>query len=436
MLKGLTISDVEDSNEIKLLNQKRVKENLNEHPNKKPEIPFRMNKPLHQEKEIQFTHEIQEAFKSFTNFDKESFVDHFNRLETNINSKTNLIELGISNDDLPSIVDDKFIDMHDEEYENSKKPFEYYKSNEEYYNMSSNPKKRKLEVQDGREILYEQMKEVSKDLKSTNSFVKDINTIHLRNPDNYNDIETCVLSKNKEEKMKIRENRRKMFVLSSCNRCYGGKLDCESVISESSNVYLAYPFLTGSITDFHVVISTKEHTNSLAAVEENVYEEIRNYMKSIVSYNLVNDMATIFIEFSKQADQISHFEMECIPIKYKYLEDARLYFNKAFTDQDDEWTTNKKLVDTTSYKGNLTKIINEKFAYVNVDFNAQGGYLHPIENNKKFSQTFLREIFSPLLKKPSHELKYPKKLGLKELLDQVDLYKKRFDYYDWTKYSK
>jgi hypothetical protein len=431
MLKGMIISDIDDANEVRLLNQKRAKEDKKE--KKISEIRFRMNKPVYQPEEIEFTHEIHEAFKSFSNFEKEAFVDHFNRLETNINSKTNLIEDLPNEDDILSLVDEKFIPIHDEEIENSKIPFEFYKTNEEYYNISS---KRKQEVEEGREILNEQMKKVSKDLKSSDSFLKDINNINVRNSDNIYDIETSQVSKKKEEKTKLRENRRKMLVLSSCHRCYGGKLDSESVISESSNVYLAYPYLSGSITDFHVVISTKEHTNSLAAVEENVYEEIRNYMKSIVSYNLINDMATIFIEFSKQAEQMSHFEMECIPIKYKYLEDARLYFNKAFSDQDDEWTTNKKLVDTTPYKGNLTKIINEKFAYVNVDFNAQGGYLHPIENNKKFSQTFLREIFSPLLKKPSHELKYPKKLGLKELLDQVDLYKKKFNYYDWTNYTK
>lgn len=183
-----------------------------------------------------------------------------------------------------------------------------------------------------------------------------------------------------------------------------------------------------------MVLSTKEHMNSFAAVEEDIYNEIRNYMKSIVSFNISKNLATVFIEYSQHVNSHQHMEIECIPIKSRYLEDAKLYFKKAFLEQDYEWTTNKKLIDTTPQKGNLTKIINANFSYVHVDFNAQGGFLHIIEDTSKFSQIFLKEIFCPLLKKESFEIKYPPKLSPKELIDTIDNYKHEFAYYDWTKY--
>jgi hypothetical protein len=161
---------------------------------------------------------------------------------------------------------------------------------------------------------------------------------------------------------------------------------------------------------------------------------MRNYMKSIVAYNISKDMTTVFLEYSMNSEKIGHLEVECIPIKHKLLEDARMYFKKAFLEQDYEWTTNKKLVDTTSHRGNLTKIINEKFSYVNVDFNAQGGFLHIVEDERRFSQIFLKEILCPLLKKDIHEIKYPKKIGMKELIDVVEKFKDNFKSFDWTKY--
>ena len=157
-------------------------------------------------------------------------------------------------------------------------------------------------------------------------------------------------------------------------------------------------------------------------------------MKSIVAFNLSKNFATVFIEFSQHVNNHQHMEIECIPIKSKLLEDAKLYFKKAFMEQDYEWTTNKKLIDTTPHRGNLTKYLNSNFSYVHVDFNAQGGFLHIIEDVSKFSQVFLKEIFCPLLKKESFEIKYPDKISPKELFDIIDKYKDEFGYYDWTKY--
>lgn len=234
-----------------------------------------------------------------------------------------------------------------------------------------------------------------------------------------------------EKKEKIKLN-----VLSSCNKCFNPNLHLDKIVSESSMVYLSYPYISGSMTKHHFIISTKGHINSLAGCDEDVFQEIRNYMKSIVAFNIEKNHSTVFIEFSRHVNDCQHMEIECIPIKSKYLNDAKMYFKKALLDQDNEWSTNKKIIDTTEHKGNLTKIINGNFSYTHVDFNANGGYLHLIDDIRRFSSLFLREIFAPLLKKEVFEIKYPEKLSPKELIDIVESYKKDFNYYDWTKYQK
>ena len=318
------------------------------------------------------------------------------------------------------------------------KKFDDYKNKDEYYNKLSplDLKKRKIEQEEGMENLSIQIKAELNNMKMFNEFEKEINTFKRRKDSSSEfDLELVAPNKKAVERTRQREDKRRLLILSSCNKCLGGKLNELSIISSSDKCYLSYPFMSGSITEFHLILTAKEHINSLASVEENIYEEIRNYMKSIVAFNLERDMSTVFVEFSMDANRANHFEIECIPIKHKLLEDARLCFKKAFLDQDYEWSTNKNMVDTTPYKGNLTKILNEKFSYVNVDFNAQGGFLHPIEDTRRFSQNFLREIFCPLLKKQTHEIKYPKKLSVKELIDVVDQYKHKFSYYDWINYK-
>ena len=238
-----------------------------------------------------------------------------------------------------------------------------------------------------------------------------------------------------EEISKKKRIKKRLVIMSNCEKCFGSQVYNFSVISQSENVYVSYPYLDGSLIDMHVILSTKEHSNSMASLEENVYIEMRNYQKSIVSMNAQNDKMTVFLEFSSHTDQVKHLSIDCIPLKFSLLDDLRIFFKKALMDQDVEWSSNKNIVDTTKYKGNLTKILSAKFSYVHVDFNAQGGFLHVIENEKRFSKTFLKEILSPFIKRDISEIKYPKKLSQKELIDNVEEYKNKFSYYDWTKYN-
>jgi hypothetical protein len=71
---------------------------------------------------------------------------------------------------------------------------------------------------------------------------------------------------------------------------------------------------------------------------------------------------TIFLEHALHSDEISHFSIDCIPLKFSLLDDLRIFFKKALSEQDTEWSSNKKIIDTTKYKGNMTKILSDKFS--------------------------------------------------------------------------
>lgn len=446
MLKGVIISDTVEP--IENVNNKEAKEEnlLNKkRENNIQEEEFNRNKKrFHKEKEqvigvpyaeadgIDMDEFVNKAFYNFLHFDQEGFINSFNKLETYKNSKNNIVKEEATQEVL--ILEDKFVQDGCSEEIDENEEFDKYKTQDEYYNKDLN--RCVNEHKEVSEVLTNKIKDDLIQMKNFDDFEKSLNNFTVKK-DETSELELVIpkVDKKQEVKENKKQERKRLTVLSSCQRCFGAKLSEYSIISHSDSVYLAYPFFSGSITDFHVVVSTKEHISSLAATEENVYEEIRNFMKSIVSFNLEREYSTIFIEHSQHINKMNHFEIECIPIKHKMLDEARMYFKKAFMDQDYEWSTNQKLVDTTPYKGNLTKILSEKFSYVHVDFNALGGFLHPIEDDSRFSQLFLKEIFCPLIKKQIHEIKYPKKLSVKELIDTVEDYKKRYDYFDWTKYQ-
>jgi hypothetical protein len=436
MLKGIKIKEQDDENKHvdvkgsdKFLNRKTEREEAQDYN-------FPTRKQNHNgsghsaEPEFDFENLLDSAFDSFIKLDNKSFLESYGKLEQFKNSRANklvekpLEKVGRLNNNIntneettgnPFIDVDLDNDDDDDKLNPNINEMEFDKFKADSENITNQMKGELIKMQQ-----FNQFENGLTDVYFSKNQDKELK-------DQLQGVDSKDISKTSK-----RSERRKQTVLASCERCFGAKLNEYSIISNSDNVYVAYPYREGSITEYHLVLSTMGHMNSQAGLEENIYQEIRNYMKSIVSFNLNRDMTTVFLEYSQSAGKIGHFEIEAVPIKHKLLEDAKMYFKKEFTDQDYEWATNKKLIDTTPYRGNLTKILNENFSYVNVDFNGQGGWLHPIEDERRFNQVFLKEILCPMLKLSAHEVKYPKKLGVKELVDTVEKYKNALKDYDWT----
>lgn len=251
----------------------------------------------------------------------------------------------------------------------------------------------------------------------------------------YNGLNKIDINKNKVLKPCIKfDYQNKILLLKSCYYCISNQYLPKNVISTSQNIYLAYPFSFGSITEYHLILSSHEHFNSAAALTEESYTELRNYMKSITAFNAERNYSTIFIEYSKSISQSNHFIIEAIPIKHKKLEEVKIFYKKALSEQDTDWSDNKQIVETSNHRGNIKKILNENFSYIHVDFNCGGGYLHVVSDQNRFNGVYLKEILSVALNKSSFEIKNPIKINGTELYERVDKYKTEFEKFDWTKY--
>lgn len=220
-----------------------------------------------------------------------------------------------------------------------------------------------------------------------------------------------------------------------CKFCYSkNNFDLvNSLISNSANIYVSYPYITGSITDHHYTISSFEHINSSASLPDNIYEELKKYKDCITNFNKERGYSTVFLEFSKDTNY--HFIIDAIPIKEEFLDEVMLMYEKAFTEQDIEWSENKQIIETFKEKGDLRKFINKNFSYVNVDFNSMGGYLHVISDMSKFSSLFLKEILCTCLDLTIFDLKTNIRLNQIEINKRVEDIKGKYLKYDWV-YNK
>jgi hypothetical protein len=184
--------------------------------------------------------------------------------------------------------------------------------------------------------------------------------------------------------------------LAECPYCYQlCKIPYSLIISESEHVFLMYP-TKKKLAQNECWIIPKEHVESFAKADENVYAEARNYMKSVVEYYKKFNKSAIFMEIVHDIKNCLHTYIDCVPIDTSLLQEAKQAFKQSLLESDENYAENPKVIDTVPYRGNIKKLMPANLPYFHVDFDATGGFAHTIENKDKFLINFgqvRREFF-------------------------------------------
>lgn len=99
-------------------------------------------------------------------------------------------------------------------------------------------------------------------------------------------------------------------------------------------------------------------------------------------------MQAVFIEtFIHSEHFVPHALLECVGFPNDNDTDLEVFFQKSLQDDDSEWGSHKKIIDTKARKGMIWKCIpsSGQFNYVHIDFNGLGGFAHVIEDSTKFT---------------------------------------------------
>ncbi|XP_027167003.1 CWF19-like protein 2 [Coffea eugenioides] len=206
------------------------------------------------------------------------------------------------------------------------------------------------------------------------------------------------------------------------------------VVAIANFTYLSLPHRQ-PVVPGHCCIVTMQHESSTRTVDNNVWDEIRNFKKCLIMMFAKQDKEVVFLEtVMGLAQQRRHCLLECIPLPQEVAKQAPLYFKKAIDEAEEEWSQHnaKKLIDT-SQKG-LRASIPKNFPYFHVEFGLDKGFVHVIDDEKQFKSNFGFNVIRGMLRLPAEDMHRRQKHESLEMQKQaVAGFARDWEPFDWTK---
>ncbi|XP_055813650.1 uncharacterized protein LOC129883097 [Solanum dulcamara] len=206
------------------------------------------------------------------------------------------------------------------------------------------------------------------------------------------------------------------------------------VVAIANFTYLSLP-VWRQIAPGHCCILTMQHESATRSLDDNVWEEFRNFKKCLIMTFAKQEKDLIFLEtVMSLARQKRHCLVECIPLSKEVAKQAPLYFKKAIDEAEDEWSQHnaKKLIDT-SVKG-LRASIPKDFPYFHVEFGLNKGFVHVIDDEKLFSSSFGLNVIRGMLKLPPEDMhQHRRRESVDTQREAVTSFARDWEPFDWTK---
>jgi hypothetical protein len=127
-------------------------------------------------------------------------------------------------------------------------------------------------------------------------------------------------------------------------------------------------------------------------------------------------------------------QIDVIPVDKKLEEDVKMFFKRTLSEDDYEWSTHKKIIDTEEAKGDITKVIPGNFNYFHIDINAYGGFAHVIEDSRRFNRKHALEVIAGCMGEDEANVNVP--LQHESLRRRVKEFREKYNKnYNWTKFK-
>ncbi|KAL8691583.1 MAG: hypothetical protein Q9218_003227 [Villophora microphyllina] len=231
-------------------------------------------------------------------------------------------------------------------------------------------------------------------------------------------------------------------ILDNCPLCHHEDLNTPPVapmVSLATRVYLTLP-TEPEISDGGACIIPIQHRGNLLECDDDEWEEIRNFMKSLTRMYHDQGRDVIFYENAARPQRKKHAGMEVVPLPYSLGETAPAFFKEAIVTADEEWTQHKKLIDTLAKanqglgKHAFRRTLVKEIPYFHVWFEIDGGLGHIVEDANRWPRgdLFAREIIGGMLDKEPDVIKRQGRWHRGED-HRVEAFRKRWRKFDWTR---
>ncbi|KXH64816.1 hypothetical protein CSAL01_11665 [Colletotrichum salicis] len=239
----------------------------------------------------------------------------------------------------------------------------------------------------------------------------------------------------------VNEYQKVSRILDNCPLCHHedkGQPPLAPVISLATRVFLTLP-TEPEVSEGGAVITPMAHRKNLLECDDDEWEEIRNFMKSLTRMYHEKGQEVIFYENAATPQRHLHAAMMAIPIPYEEGATAPAYFKEAFLTTEDEWSQHRKIIDTAAKARDgmgrmaFRRSIAKEMPYFHAWFTLDGGLGHIVENSDRWPRgdLFAREIIGGILDVGPDVIK---KQGRWNKGDRrVEGFKKKWRKFDWTR---
>ena len=235
-------------------------------------------------------------------------------------------------------------------------------------------------------------------------------------------------------------------ILDNCQLCHHEdrnppqNLPTAPLVSLGTRVYLTLPTepeLTGA--EGGAVIVPISHRSNLLECDDDEWEEMRNFMKSLTRLYHEQGREVIFYENAAAPNRRMHAALVVVPIPYELGDTAPAFFQEAMLSADEEWSQHKKIIDTGKRaKEGLGKLafrrsIAKEMPYFHAWFTLDGGLGHVVEDAGRWPKgdLFAREIIGGMLDAEPDVIKRQGRWSRDDA--RVGVFRKRWRKFDWTR---
>ncbi|AEO66460.1 036403d0-3fc9-4625-82dd-656b3ec63c7d [Thermothielavioides terrestris] len=212
------------------------------------------------------------------------------------------------------------------------------------------------------------------------------------------------------------------------------------VISLATRTYLTLPpapELTGA--EGGAVVVPISHRTNLLECDDDEWEELRNFMKSLTRLYHEQGREVVFYENAAAPHRRLHAALVAVPIPYELGDTAPAFFREAMLAADEEWAQHRKVIDTgRKAREGLGKLafrrsLAKEMPYFHVWFTLDGGLGHVVEDAQRWPKgdLFAREVIGGMLDTEPDVIKRQGRWTRND--DRVEGFKKRWRKFDWTR---
>ncbi|KAL1306952.1 hypothetical protein AAFC00_005590 [Neodothiora populina] len=232
-------------------------------------------------------------------------------------------------------------------------------------------------------------------------------------------------------------------ILDTCPLCHHEDTNtppAAPVVALATRVYMTLPTEPEIAPGGAVIVPMQHHLNLLEC-DDDEWEEIRNFMKSLTRMYHQKDKGVIFYENAAHMhSRKGHAALFAIPLPFHLADDAPAYFKEAVLGADEEWSQHKKIIDTLAKsqqpgfgKQAFRKSLVKEMPYFHVWFTMDGGLGHVIEDERRWPKgdLFAREIVGGMLGKGPDVIKKQGRWTRQD--SRVEGFRKRWNPFDWTR---